>query len=596
MDDPNYSLMIDKQVRERDFAQGLDSFMKSIPGHTEPSLREAYISLAMGPERSPLAAKIAADSKPAMIRANALAKATRKYSRKMRPSEIADDLMKSGGFGDNDPFLKANLDVGTLTNFAQITGGQSLGYVSLDTQIARGTIRPNSFTLYQCLPKSAAFQVVDYWAYASDTGAGLAGTAFTGYANVSSGTLNTSAGVYALENITLKLGVNGRSITTALAAQNSFVDISAQENINAALAVLESVNWVNYHGNPTFYANQYTGLSQSIPSGNIFDFQAFSTANASQGWSNSQTLFNMIYETASTIAGYLYFGRITHAFMTPICMGALQSLSTTLLNNIVNNLTPNQSRGTGIIVDGDLQGIRTRVGEIQFPLDISISARYKPAQSMVMGNGQNFATLVSPTRPISVTAVSSGSTATNGWTSAFTALSGVYSYAVASTDAASNESTLTYDLGVSGIAVNGSYVLTITPPSDTTAINFRIYRSGLGYNPVSSGVANPASFRYIGTVAASGSSTVTFSDTNAVLPGSEQLFLLDMSEEDNALDFRFLLPLTKVNLFAANMFMPWCVAMIGAIRNRVPKFHAIITNFVPDQIGFNPLSPNANAS
>lgn len=617
--EPNYAQLVEPQRRQRDFDSALANFQKSIPSDLSGYM-PSFMAIVLGPEKSAVAAKVQRDAEPAMRRANALAKATRKFSRRLRPSEISDQVMKDNpefgdtafvkgmypgvNLSDGDPFLKANLDVGTLTNFAQITGGQSLGYVSLDTQIARGTIRPNSFTLYQCLPKSAAFQVVDYWAYASDTGAGLAGTAFTAFANVSTGTLNTSAGVYALENITLKLGVNGRSITTALAAQNSFVDISAQENINAALAVLESVNWVNYYGNPAIYTNQYTGLGISIPSGNIYDFQTFSNNNSAQGWSNSQALFNMIYEVSATIAGYLNFGRTTHAFMTPVTMGALQSLTTTLLNNIVNNLTPTQLRGTGIIVDGDLQGMRTRTGEIQFPIDISISARYKPAQAMVQGNGVNFATLTAPSPPSGVTAVASGGFVSPDWTTQYAASSGIYSYAIAGVDASSNESVLRYVNGgvASGIAVSGvtattgGYVLSITPPVAADAVAFRIYRSGLGYNPASSGVANPAAFRHIGTVAASGASVVTFNDLNTNIPGSENIYLLDLSEEDNALDFRFLLPLTKISLFAQNLYMPWAVAMIGAIRNRVPKFHAIITNFVPDGVAFNPLSQNSNAS
>ena len=66
------------------------------------------------------------------------------------------ELMKS-----DNALMKADLDVGTLTNLAQVTGGQSLGFVSLDTNMARGTIRPGSFTLYQMLKKTGANQVVD---------------------------------------------------------------------------------------------------------------------------------------------------------------------------------------------------------------------------------------------------------------------------------------------------------------------------------------------------------------------------------------------------------------------------------------------------
>ena len=112
------------------------------------------------------------------------------------------NMMAKGGFLKDGSLAKAGpLDVGTNTNFSQISGGQSLGYVSLDTQLARGTIRPDSFSLYQALPKSAAFQIVDYWAYTDDIGGGPVGTNFAGFGNVSSGTLSTTAGKYNLMNV-----------------------------------------------------------------------------------------------------------------------------------------------------------------------------------------------------------------------------------------------------------------------------------------------------------------------------------------------------------------------------------------------------------
>ena len=81
---------------------------------------------------------------------------------------------------------KAVLDVGTSQNYGSITGGQSLGYFSLDTRVARATVRPDSFTLYQALPKSAADQVVDYWPYIDDPGGALPGSATNGFSNVQS--------------------------------------------------------------------------------------------------------------------------------------------------------------------------------------------------------------------------------------------------------------------------------------------------------------------------------------------------------------------------------------------------------------------------
>ena len=530
---------------------------------------------------------------------NAIAKAFRSNTRAKQFKSLRD-LSKDGAI------TKSQLDVGTLTNFSAINGGQSLGYVSLDTQMARGTVRPNSFTLYQCLHKSGAYQVVDYWPYAADTGGGLPGTAFQGFGNVASGTLSTSAGVYNLNNITLKLAVNGRAITTALAAQNSFVDITAQENINAALTVLSSINWTCYHGNPTFFANQFQGIAGQIPAANTFNYQTwYASVGTTNGWTSAQGLFNLIYEASAQITNFRQFGRITHAFMSPTAAGSLQSLVTTVLNNIVTAITPTQERLSGVVVDGDLQGMRTRFGEIQFPIDLFISARDKPAQAILFDDGTNYATVSNPLKPTSLTAaVVTGAVANSAWAGGYVAASGVYSYAAASCDASMNESLLTFissgagagsTLAVTGVAASGAITLTVTPAEATDAA-FRIYRSGLGYAPATSGAANAASYRYVGTVAASGGSAVTWTDLNTKIPGSETIFLLDLDENDFALDFRYLLPLTKIELFAQNLYMPWAVCMIGASRLRIPKFHGLINNYVPDQPNWNPLLPNANAN
>ena len=514
---------------------------------------------------------------------------------------------------------KSVLDVGTQTTFTSITGGQTLGYVSLDTRMARGTVRPDSFTLYQALNKSAAYQVVDYWAYVDDTGGALPGGAYQGFSNVNSGTLTANAGIYSLQSVNLKLALDGRAVTTALMAQNSFVDVVAQENANAALSVLSSVNWASYWGNTTYYANQQAGLATTIPTTNIFDYLTFYNNNAViNSWSAEQALYNQIYEVAAVLTSWGKFGRITHAFMTPTTNGALQGLVTTTLNNIVTNITREQREIPGIVVDGDLQGMRTRMGVIQFPLDLFITARNTPAQGQVRANGTTPATTSGPTPPTGVTAalvtnssskwgISVFGTANAfaiGATGAVTVTGTAnYVWAVASTDANSNESLLCFTAPFSGmnsgVAGASGVRLTIAPPGAADATAFRVFRSANGVNATgTAGIATGYTsgyapyMRYVGTVAANGSSNVTFDDLNATIPGGETIFLLDMREEDFALDYRFLLPLTRIELFAQNLFMPWAVASIGAIRNRIPKFHGIIQNFLPDNPTFNPLQPN----
>jgi hypothetical protein len=491
----------------------------------------------------------------------------------------------------SDPLVKSVLDVATTTFSTTVTGGQSLGYFSLDTRVARGTVRPDSFTLYQSLAKSAANQVVDYFAYIDDPGGALPGSATSGFSNVSSGTLATNAGIYTLQAVNLKLMLDGRAVTMALMAQNNFVSVNEQENANAALTVLQTADYLCFKGNPNIFPNQFAGIATTIPSGNIFDFQTFVTQNSAQGWSTSQAIYNMIYQVAANIASWTKFGRITHAFMTPTLVGSLQSLVTTLLNNLMQF-----ADRPGIIVDGDLQGMRTRLGPIQFPIDILISSRDVPAQGQPRANGTTPTTTTAPTPPsgVIVTASSTAFVGSN-WGAAASAFTGAptrYFYAVASTDVNMNESNLTWSntIAGSGITASGAAVVAIGGPAAADAYAYRVFRTGPSGFAGATGVAT--SVRYIGAILANGSSTVNFTDYNYTIPGQQEIYLLDMREEDGAIDFRYLLPLTRVNLFAANLYMPWAVAMIGAIRNRIPKFHGLIRNVLVDDPSWNPFGAN----
>lgn len=607
----------DPQAQRLENAHALDQLHSMMPttGHMA-GLHDVVMGMAGMPGRDggfDIALAKAQLEKP-MELANAMSAARRAHPRwyqSVAPDGASDDPGRAIGYGHREvdefalyksgAIAKATLDVGTQTNFTQITGGQSLGYVSLDTRIARGTVRPDSFTLYQMLAKSAAYQVVDYFAYVDDTGGALPGSASQSFSGAGTGTLATSAGIYALQSINLKLMQDGRAVTMALMAQNNFVDVVAQENANAALTVLGTADWDSYWGNPTLFSNQFTGLGSSTSGTNIFNFQQFYAANATlQGWSTSQTLYNMIYEVAAQVTSWGRYGRTTHAMMTPVTVGALQSLVTTLLNNIQNgqfNQTP------GIVVDGDLQGMRTRMGPIQFPMDLVITSRDIPAQGQVRSNGTTPTTATNPSPPATVTVASSGAAmASNYWNigtgSPFIASGSwgatpKYYYAVASTDINMNESTLTWSSAFTptsaALNVSGA-VVTIAPPVANDMYAFRVFRTGNG--GFASASDSPTAVRWIGNVLGSGSSNVTFNDANTLIPGSESIFLLDMRNEDSALDYRFLLPLTRIELFAQNLYMPWAVASIGAIRNRIPKFHAIIVGFVPDSAVWTPYGPN----
>lgn len=601
-----YSDDMPPEARSHMAAEALGRFEMSLPkaGDELGFMRPVLLGMATGRgmsvagvEMNSLAVReaLAKAAEPASAFAEAWRHRAREYQ--TMSADIGTRRRDMRDVEKSNPLAKAILDVGTQTNLTQVTGGQSLGFISLDTRMARATVRPDSFTLYNALAKSAAYQVVDYWPYIDDTGGALPGSATSGFSNVSSGTLATNAGIYSLQSVNLKLMLDGRAVTLALMAQNNFVSINEQENANSALTVLSTADWLCYHGNPTIWPNQFGGLTATTPTANIFDFQQFFVTNATlQGWSNAQALFNMIYEVSAVVTSWGRFGRTTHAFMTPVTAGSLQSLVTTLLNNITNWTSGNQR---GIIVNGDLQGMMTRYGPIQFPMDLMISARDVPAQGQPRSNGTTPTTSTGPTPPTGVVATASGAAFTgSNWStgtgSPFSGAATRYSYAVASTDVNMNESTLTWSAAAiagSGITASGAAVISIAGPAAADATAFRVFRTGAA--GFASGANSPTAVRYIGAVAANGSGTVTFVDSNARIPGADAIFLLDLRDDDGgAVDYRYLLPLTRVELFAANLFMPWAVCSIGAMRNRIPKFNAIITNYIPDNPIWNPLGSN----
>lgn len=525
-----------------------------------------------------------------LAKANAIAKGFRSNTRAKTFPRWAEGMADS-----RKAEIAKALDVGSLTNVASFTGGQSLGLISYDTKMARGTVRPRSFTLYNCLNKTTAGQIVDYWAYASGTGGSLPGSAYGSFANQTN-TLVPNAGSYQTKFLNLKLLVDPRAITMALAQQNSFVNIGEQENANASLNIMSSIEWSIYWGNPALYPNQPAGIASLVPAQNIKNFWTYynSPAVQSQGISQQQALFNLIYETAGSISGFRTNGQVTHAFQSVAAAADLQSLVTSQLRNIANTISDKQATDRSIVVNGDLVGMRTRFGDVQFPIDIFLTARDTPAAGIfeeATGLPQNLAPAVlsAPavtSATLTAAAVASGAVG-SGFTAAFGASGNVYTYAVAAADVSMNESALTFVGPVSGVAAGGGVALTITPGANGTAVAFRCFRSGIGYNAI-----DPTKVRFIGDIAANGVSPVVFTDLNQHIPGSDTVFMLDLDDEDDALDYRVMLPLTKIELYAQALFMPWAVAHIGAPRLRIPKWHGMVKNYPALSPDFNALVAN----
>lgn len=530
-----------------------------------------------------------------LAKSNAVARYLRNTPGRKAQINIPEPRVLMGEREYDDCIAKSAMDVGNLTDLAAVTGGQALDYISMDFRLRRGTTRPKSATLFFMLGKSMANQTVDWYAYAPNTGNGLMGTTTASFASQSN-TPNFYQGGYVLESVDLKLFLNARAITLALSATNQYVNIPEQEIANAYIGVLETVNYLCYYGNQTIYNTQFNGLAQLIPSQNVFNFQSYLAKPevASAGLLNAQNLFNLIYEVAGFVAGYTNAsGTTTHAMMSNATIADLQSLVTTRLNNVVNleNLKTHP-----LVVNGDFQGMATRFGDIHFTLDIFISGREAPAQAVVIeGTGGLNQAMASIAQPTSVVPASTLPTAVAGsqWSGPYVGSSTQYVYAVAATDANSNESVLTYSTVVGPVAAGDSVPLVITP-NGATATAFRVYRSGEGYNATSG--QNPDAFRLIGVIAANGSSAVTFTDLNTKIPGSETIFCLDLVEDHLALDYRCLLNFTRIDLFAQAFIMPFAIAHIGALRVGIPKFHAMITNYVPTNPTWDSLLPNTNAS
>ncbi len=491
-------------------------------------------------------------------------------------------------------YKKSGLDVGLQTNLSQVVGGQALGHISLDTEVYRSTIRPNMFTMYYALKKTPAKQIVDYWPVATDTGGPLSGSAWAGFGGAYTNVMNYDSGNYSLNTLTLGLAYNARAITTALSTQDSFVNINDQETANAALSVLKTVDWTIYWGNRTLYANVPNGIYPQLPPENIFDFRDFNAkTNASGNTPISQVLFNLILDACGQISGWNTFGQPSHAFMPSNAFAKASQFLMQVVNNVVN-LGPGAANRGSVFINADSRGLNTGFGLVKFVGDVNIVARNRPAQAILKPDGSNSATASNPTKPSTVVAAVGTPGSGRSFEAAYNGSRFIYGVSILDASMVESQVTWAY-LGTTAtwtVPVNTGQAVTLTiTPGVADGVTARIYRSGSavanGYVP---GNADVNRVQYIGEVALNGLTPVNFVDTNAWIPGSEPIFLVDLNDFDKALDYRYLMPLCRINLYANQLFMPWAVAHIGAPRLTIPKWHGAIINFVPD-LGVGGFSP-----
>ncbi len=122
--------------------------------------------------------------------------------------------------------------------------------------------------------------------------------------------------------------------------------------------------------------------------------------------------------------------------------------------------------------------------------------------------------------------------------------------------------------------------ITVTP-ADAKNTGYRVYLSAVN-------AADGSDCRFHCEIAATGEQQTLTIDGHWVT-GSTNIYLLSMDPADRAIDWRQLLPLTRMNLAITGPVIPFLINLYGYLRVMKPNWHALIKNVIPSTVDWAPL-------
>ncbi|PZA08312.1 hypothetical protein [Meiothermus sp. Pnk-1] len=476
-------------------------------------------------------------------------------------------------------FMKAVQTAGdphALDFKAGLTGVPAIRPESLETLLRSIVVRKKEFKLFNRLKSKNTGSSITEWATLSGLGRDI-GSSFHGeMSTIRGGIPQYNRGVLRIKYLMERTG-----ISMVAAQQETIVnDLKAQHNEAATLSLLSTVEWGLFNGDESVNPYEYDGIKATLEKQrpqNIFDLN---------GSSDTEELFQKIMEASSKAVGFAGgFNRITDAFVS-------NALQLDLNNHLAPQWRVSLDRNNPVAISygAPVEAIKTGFGDGVVALNQDQFIEFGDADYLTTPIGVRLALqdlsipASAPTYPtLAVTAV--GPTPLpSGIVSRFNTAdrAGTYYYAVACIGEG-GEGPIS---GIEAVTIpqGGIAQLTITPPAQGSITGYVVYRSKR--NPVF--FPQPSDLRKVKRIPADGASPVTFYDANEDIPGTTDVYLLNL-EDEATLAWRQLMDLTTFPLYPTDQAIyPWAVLMFGAPLVGIPRSHFVVKGYLPKTAAWKP--------
>lgn len=460
---------------------------------------------------------------------------------------------------------------GAGTDLAALSGSGALRVENLDPVLFSVTIENKHFDLFnRLLPhKRDSFSMLDQQivkkGIGSFPGSAVSTEMATGRPDRSGDyqRLLTELGVFVdYRQVGLVTALQGIMQQRAGAVNFSTV---AEENVNAALTLLETIEWSLFYGDRSVNSLEIGGLLSNIKANapqNVVDMRG--------GYLSDHT---QMTDLAGRLAKRPFFGR-------PDLMYTSSGIKTDLDNCLVSSYRINPDGVANTDVGVPVTGMRySAVGIGQGKLEIIPHAYVDENKTPVQ--------VYAPTccGPQAAPASATAGTVAPGATGSLwaTGQDGVYFYCVEACKP--GEVSVPAVSGAAGtVAIGGAIDLTIAQSATGTETHYNIYRGR------KAGTNRPDDMRLIARVPKTAGATTVFRDLNTVIPGTSEIFMLTSAPQLNALTWIQMLPLTQFPLANGDLSMKWACLLLGALRIPMAAKHGLITNVLPKNPTWKPFN------
>lgn len=465
-----------------------------------------------------------------------------------------------GAVGQAVEEMSKALETTSYDTATAYTGGRALQFEFLDNTMKNAIITSDEFTLTKALYTIPGLKRdIKTTEYKS-----VRKNAFGNYGAAidEGGVSQVTQSDYERLSTLVKTISTKRGTTLHAKIADMIQDPEQVEYSDGALVVNSTREIWGFWGNKSIVPQQFDGfdafLNKTTVPNNIFDIRG-ATIDSSTGEAALTKLGPKSMRYGKDSQGRKAPGRPTHAFLTPDILGDVQDL---LRDRERYGVAEREDLGT--INPKVYRSVNTPYGMYSLIDNIFMNYYEDPIEDEgdKLGSAPTLGTILTPADASSLFGASDA---------------GDYYYQVQAVNA----------YGRGGIVTSAA--VTVASGDKVTIPIVDGVKKGTGYYVYRSkkDAADSTECKFIGMIARDSSGTTTFTDLNEKLPGTQDVYIMNLDAKYQALQYVNFIEMMRFNLYSSNEpIYPFLVLCSGAMVMDIPQRHARITNVSPKDLGW----------